>query len=220
MGNQGIRGAILAAAFVPAAALAQTAGAVTTDLNLREGPGSNYAVITTIPEGEDVVINGCVEGAPWCEVSYGSATGYSYAQYLVVPGRAGTVVVEQERGLVPSIAANTIDAVGNTAGAITGALIGGTVGAVTGGFEGAGEGARSGAVAGSQTFDVSDDQVVYVRQNPREPVYLEGEAVVGAGVPAEVTLYEVPQSEYRYVNINGTPVLVEPSSRRIVHVVR
>ena len=53
-----------------------------------------------------------------------------------------------------------------------------------------------------------------------DPVYLEGEVVVGAGLPETVQLRPVPDYEYNYVYVNGQPVLVEPQSRRIVYVVR
>lgn len=44
---------------------------------------------------------------------------------------------------------------------------------------------------------------------------------MGAGVPENVTLYEIPsQSEYCYVNINGQTVLVNPENNAIVRVIR
>ena len=65
-----------------------------------------------------------------------------------------------------------------------------------------------------------DDTVAYVRSNPVDPVYLDGEVVVGAAIPEAVAVYEVPQSEYRYVNVNGQYVLVEPEGRRVVYIAR
>jgi hypothetical protein len=44
--------------------------------------------------------------------------------------------------------------------------------------------------------------------------------VVGAGLPETVALAEIPNYEYRYVYLNGQPVLVEPQSRKIVYVLR
>ena len=35
-----------------------------------------------------------------------------------------------------------------------------------------------------------------------------------------VEIREIPDYEYRYVYVNGQPVLVEPESRRIVYVMR
>ena len=57
--------------------------------------------------------------------------------------------------------------------------------------------------------------------NPVDPVYLQGEVVVGAGLPETVQLRPVPDyGTYRYVYVNGQPVLVDPASRRIVYVYR
>jgi Protein of unknown function (DUF1236) len=59
----------------------------------------------------------------------------------------------------------------------------------------------------------------------RVPSYTIPDRVVVGGVLPEagVTYYDVPQSfgvtSYRYTVVNGTPVLVEPRSRRIVQVV-
>ncbi len=114
---------------------------------------------------------------------------------------------------------SSIDAVGNTVGAVTGALIGGTVGVVAGGVEGLGKGMTRGAEKGANTFNIGKPTVVYIQDHPVDPVYLDGEVVVGVGVPADVVLYEVPESPYRYVNINGTPVLVDPDTRKVVYVV-
>ena len=60
----------------------------------------------------------------------------------------------------------------------------------------------------------------YVVSNPVDPVYLDGEVVVGAGLPETVELRTIPDYEYRYVYVNRQPVLVEPDSRRIVYVYR
>lgn len=53
-------------------------------VNLREGPGTNYSVITTIPSGAYVGILGCTAGYEWCGVDYTGMEGYSAGQYLTV----------------------------------------------------------------------------------------------------------------------------------------
>ena len=60
----------------------------------------------------------------------------------------------------------------------------------------------------------------YVTSNRGDPVFLEGEVVVGASLPETVELREIPNYDYRYVNVNNQAVLVEPSSRQIVYVMR
>ena len=62
--------------------------------------------------------------------------------------------------------------------------------------------------------------ITYMEENRYEPVYLEGEIVVGGTLPDTVEVYEIPDYEYRYVYVNDRPVLVEPDTRRIVYVVR
>ena len=67
---------------------------------------------------------------------------------------------------------------------------------------------------------MEEETVTYVRQNPVEPVYLEGEVAVGAGVPETVTIYETPAQGYSYVNVNNQPVVIDNDTRRIVTVIR
>jgi hypothetical protein len=79
-----------------------------------------------------------------------------------------------------------------------------------------------GAIGGTAAaaIDPPDQVRTYITSNPVDPVYLEGEVVVGAGIPEAVQLREIPDYEYRYVYVNRQPVLVEPGSRRIVYVIR
>jgi hypothetical protein len=78
-----------------------------------------------------------------------------------------------------------------------------------------------GGAAGSAEVEPTMETVTYIESNPVETVYLDGEVAVGAGVPQNVTLYEIPsQPEYRYVSINGETVLVNPENNAIVRVIR
>ena len=53
------------------------------------------------------------------------------------------------------------------------------------------------------------------------PVTMGGEVVVGAGIPEEVELRPIPDSDqYSYLNVNGQPVIVDNSNRQIVYIVR
>jgi hypothetical protein len=58
----------------------------------------------------------------------------------------------------------------------------------------------------------------YVVGHPVQPVYLNGEVVAGAGLPAQVTLAPVPGYQYQYAYVNGVPVLVEPQTRQVTYV--
>lgn len=73
----------LAVSSMAGAAEAQTARA-NTSVNLRSGPGTSYAVITTIPTGSIVEILGCTAGFQWCGVNYAGTEGYAAGRYLTV----------------------------------------------------------------------------------------------------------------------------------------
>ena len=107
-------------------------------------------------------------------------------------------------------------AAGATPGAVTGAVIGGPVGAAVG--------AGVGAVAGGIADDSRPRFRSYVTER-RVPSYrYEREVRVGADLPSSgATYYEVPReygvTKYRYMVVNDRPVLVDPSSHRIVQVI-
>src|SRR5271163_727300 len=71
--------AVLVAGTLAGAAMA--APAVTTaNVNLRDGPGTGYAVIATLPVNTAVAVEGCAEG--WCKVDYAGASGWMAEDYL------------------------------------------------------------------------------------------------------------------------------------------
>lgn len=93
---------------------------------------------------------------------------------------------------------------------MAGAIIGGPIGAAVGGAAGF----VAGGVAG-QTIDPPEQVRTYVSTNAVEPVYLDGEVVVGAGLPETVVLHEVPRYEYRYVRkVNGETYWLTPTPGR------
>ena len=67
---------------------------------------------------------------------------------------------------------------------------------------------------------MNETTVTYISQNPVETVYLDGEVAVGAGVPMEVTTYELPQPELRYLAVNGQTVVVDEQTNTILRVIR
>ena len=63
------------------ASCAQAAPALATNnVNMRQGPGTNYPVITTIPGGSTVEVSGCQ--GEWCSVSWHGQSGYAIAARL------------------------------------------------------------------------------------------------------------------------------------------
>lgn len=210
----GTAAALAFAAAVPGVASAATAQAI-TDLNLRAGPGPDYAVVGVIDDNHHATVNGCIEGSLWCEVTYNGRTGWAYSKYLAMQRGGRTIVVEQheaELGLpIVTYAAPAGTATGAATGAITGALVSGPVGAVAGATVGAATGTAINPPPAVRT---------YVTEHQVQPVYLNGEVVVGAAVPETVTLHPIPDYQYNYAYVNSVPVLVSPSSREIVYVYR
>jgi hypothetical protein len=52
----------------------------TSNLNMRQGPGTNYPIVTTIPGGSTVEVGGC-EGE-WCAVAWQGRRGYAVGTSL------------------------------------------------------------------------------------------------------------------------------------------
>jgi uncharacterized protein YraI len=83
-------GAFLAAATVGTAAAYPAT--VTTDLNLRAGPGVGYGVVATMPAGARVNVGNCL-GNGWCRLRFGGVAGYASGSYLARGGGGAAVVV-------------------------------------------------------------------------------------------------------------------------------
>lgn len=213
---------VLMAAAAPA--FAQQMVVATTDLNVRSGPGPEYTVIGVIGMDEQATLDGCLDAGKWCQVTVGGLSGWAYSDYLIGDS-SGVEVVVTDRPPEMGVPVVTYEreasggeiggAAGAATGAIAGAIVGGPVGAAVGGIAGAATGGAAGTI-----IDPEPRVRTYIEQNPVDPVYLEGEVVVGAHLPETVTVREVPDYEYRYVHVNGQPVLVEPDTRRIVYIVR
>lgn len=206
-------GATVAGLFLASSAYAQTTATAATDLNLRAGPGPTYEILAVIPVAQSVTVDGCLDVSNWCRVAFGEINGWASGDYLTAMVEA-PIYTYRERLAVPTVTyepstGGTLG--GGAAGAIAGGLLGGPLGAIIG----AGIGMGVGAAAAPE-----ERVTTYVRSNPVDPIYLDGEVVVGAGIPDTVTLNEVPESEYYYAYINGVPVLVEREQRRVVYIVR
>lgn len=202
---------VLIAAVVATAALAQPASAATlasatTSLNIRSGPGPEYAVIGAIPAKGQATITGCIEGSLWCQVTYNGKQGWAYSQYMVatLSGRA-IAVAERVRELPVVTYTAPAATVGTTVTTVRPAIAGELL-------------VPSGAPISLAPPPAAVQ--TYVVEHPVAPVYLNGEVVEGVGLPAEVALTPVPNYEYNYAYVNGVPVLVEPTTRRVTYIYR
>lgn len=78
-------GAIALGAFLSLsyAAQAQSITAYTgADLNLRTGPGTQYPVILSMPQGAQVVVDYCEPTENWCFLNWAGVQGWASARYL------------------------------------------------------------------------------------------------------------------------------------------
>ncbi|TWG97886.1 uncharacterized protein YraI [Mesorhizobium sp. J18] len=192
------------------AASAQTAVTATADLNIRSGPGPQYPVVGVIGASGEATLDGCIEGSKWCRVNAGGVEGWAYSDYLTATFDSRQVIVtERPAEAVPLVTYESTSSTGDV-------LVGRADGSVA-----------SGTLIG-RSSDVMVEPVAapppevrtYITSNEVDPVYLDGEVVVGASVPETVVMREIPDYQYRYSYVNGQPVLIEPQSRRIVYVVR
>jgi hypothetical protein len=82
------------------------------------------------------------------------------------------------------------------------------------------------SLAMAQTVVIEPEREVvikeYVQKKPLASITLPGvELNIGSTVPEEVELHavEVPDVEYQYVVVDNRTVLVEPGTRKVVHII-
>jgi uncharacterized protein YraI len=196
---------LLGAALVTGPASAVTAVSPTGHLNVRSGPGFQYPVVGQIQANVPAQITGCVSDYSWCAVALqGGATGWASAPYLVTKAE-GTPKNLQVAGA--QIGIPTITPV-NTGSAVVATPPVGDMVPVP---------ASVGVV---QPIAPAPNVVSYVTMQAIQPVIVNGEVMVGATLPAAAPVYQIPSSLYVFSYINGQRVLVEPTARKIVCVVR
>ncbi|MFD1110162.1 SH3 domain-containing protein [Pseudoroseomonas ludipueritiae] len=84
--SRGLLAGLALSAALLAPALAQAAPAfVTTGLNMRAGPGTEYPVVAQLEPGVQVDVLGCLEGYGWCDVTIGRDRGWVAGAYLQAP---------------------------------------------------------------------------------------------------------------------------------------
>jgi uncharacterized protein YraI len=72
------------ALFAPLAANAMT-GILTDDVSLRAGPDTDFPRITTLEEGTEVRVMGCIDGFDWCDVIAYGDRGWVAGRFVELP---------------------------------------------------------------------------------------------------------------------------------------
>lgn len=184
---------------------------VTTDVNLRSGPGMDHSKIAVVADNSTVMLHGCLKDRSWCKVDAAGTTGWLAGEYLAY-------TIDGQRVALPKVTANVEIPLITTEGAETaGAATGAVVGAVVGGPVGAVVGAFIGANAVSAIDKPPVHVHTYIDGHPVESYRLEGDLEIGVGLPSPVIVHTVPDYDYRYTVVNGKTVLVD-DDRRVVYI--
>ena len=85
----------LAATLLAVPVLASAQQAFTSQyVNMRAGPAAEYPVVTTLPQGTSLMVQGCVNDFTWCDVLLpDSGRGWVSAEYLSYPYQGNNVPV-------------------------------------------------------------------------------------------------------------------------------
>ncbi|WP_434055101.1 MAG: DUF1236 domain-containing protein [Roseibium sp.] len=187
-----LAGILLTGVVVSGQALAAKVFA-TTHLNIRTGPGEQFPVAGEMCWNSHGEIDGCAPDYSWCQISTNNGIGWTAGHCLIENSSKRTETIEQfgAQSGIPVIVLETVAAVRSVERTPTGGAL---VEAITSAAE----------------------LVEYVLARPVAPVHVAGEIVVGAAIPTELLLYEVPSSPYQYAVVNGVTVLVEPTVRKVI----
>ncbi|MBA4784756.1 MAG: DUF1236 domain-containing protein [Rhizobiales bacterium] len=189
-----------AVALLALPAQAQMSTVTASDITVRSGPGEEYPQVGLATRGSAAVMDGCIAGSSWCRIDVNGMRGWVFAEYLTIERDGAPVVVEEYRTQydVPVVTYEATGAV-PAASPAPGDLLLGPVEDVV-------------VVEPPETVNT------YIQQNRSQAVYVQNDVVVGASLPAGIVIQEVPDYDYDYVVVNDTPVLVDPQTRRIVHI--
>ena len=189
-------GSLLGSLLISSAAVAATAYA-TVHLNIRSGPGVQYPIVGEMRWNSRGEVDGCLADYSWCHISTKNGIGWASAHYLIENTSRGTETIEKfgAQSGIPVVVPATIVPAGAVVRVPAGtALI--------------------------EAVSPPAEVITYVTAQVVEPVFVTGEIVVGAVLPAEVLLYEIPQSPYQFTLVNNARVLVEVPERKVVYIIR
>jgi hypothetical protein len=233
--------AAAAALLLTGTASAAITASATTNLNMRSGPGPTFPVMHVIAASDAVIINGCITGSRWCMVTHGGMEGWAYSDYLTTPFNGAAVVVGLNAvalGLATlsadALPQLTIAATPAAAAAIiapapaasativapapaASAVVPAPAPAVT-------VGAVAPAVIQPAPVIIANPIVpplfvrTFIMSSPLPSVLVSAPIFVGATLPADVTLVEVPAYQYPYAYVNGQAILADPITRQIVYI--
>ncbi|MFK3776983.1 DUF1236 domain-containing protein [Agrobacterium sp. NPDC089420] len=184
----------LMAGYANAAMVATTA----SDISVRSGPGEDYPELGLATRGSNAVLDGCMDGSSWCRIEVNGMRGWAHADYLNVMYEGSPVVLKDRRTelSVPVVTYETTSSVQAEPN----------------------PGDQNLGRVGDVDITPPETVITYMDEHPADTVTFDGDVVVGSTLPRDTRLVEIPDYQYRYVRVNDVPVLVEPSTHRIVYV--
>jgi hypothetical protein len=143
-------------------------------------------------------ITGCLVDWSWCSITVAGLSGWASAEYLVIDQGGQVMQITGPDSGIPVVEAEGVAVV--VAPAHVGVVVG----------------------AGGHVAAIIPEPAVleYISATPVNPFAVQGEVVVGAVLPAAVTLYQVPGSVYGYTIVNHNKVLVDVNTRAVVYIHR
>lgn len=171
-----------------------------TDLTVYSGPGTEYPSVGVATRGSSAALDGCLDEESWCRIDVNGMRGWVFAQELTVDYNGAPVVV-QERRVDLGVPVVSYEQTGSVTGLADPAPGDELIGKVDG-----------------AAIVPPPEVLTYIERTPLDTVPYEGEVAVGATLPGDMVITEVPNYQYSYVRINDRPMLVDPQSRRIVYV--
>lgn len=85
---------VLGLAATAASAQAPQTVMTTTNLNMRNGPGTQHAIVAWIPKGTQIQAFGCTNPVAWCQTTFNERHGWVSANYLNPRPAVGAVPVQ------------------------------------------------------------------------------------------------------------------------------
>ncbi|WP_376872210.1 DUF1236 domain-containing protein [Albirhodobacter sp. R86504] len=190
----------------------------TGEFTVYSAPMKDSATLGYVPANAQMTIEGCLADQDWCKVSHNGVTGWAKTDVFKVMEDGAAVEISGVGPKVQTLIYQDGNDETQGAAALGGLGAGAAAGAAVGGPVGGMIGALIGSTIVGSAAEPTTEIITYVNDNPLPPVMVEGEIVVGAMLPEAAPMVMVPQSEYAYIYLNETPVLVTPENRQIVYI--
>lgn len=192
-------GAVAALSLMSVAPAMAAEATALTNLNLRAGPGMDYAVIGTLGARQSVEVDGCIAGTTWCRVRTDAGTAWANSRYLsgspegVRPVVAANIIVRPDEDTTPE----RLDA----------AVVRGTL--------------VDAPAEVAPLIEIPDEAVaVYMTERAGPDTAADGNGVALGDNGSGVSVHNVPGSEVTYLTIDGKTRVLKPGTKTTVYINR